>query len=176
MKKLPSVLAAMLLSLGLVAATSGAATAAPGKPDAPGKPATQTVSIQSGLLQLGAALGLFSIEAFGGAEWDGATGTLTSNVNGNPEKSQRVIHNGGLTLSKADGSSLTIQNIHWDMKRDIVTGVIDGERVVLYTTVDTGEYAADLYVDPEGGALLRAFVNFLGLPADGSHFGTIWLN
>jgi hypothetical protein len=78
--------------------------------------------MHSPLLQLGNALGLFQITTFGGTTFDAATGTLTAQVVGNPEKSQRVIQSGDLTLTKGDGTSLTIQNMHHDMKNGVVTG------------------------------------------------------
>jgi hypothetical protein len=42
--------------------------------------------------------------------------------------------------------------------------------------VKSSDTAATLLVHPDGGAILRAFVNFFGLPADGSTFGTWTVN
>lgn len=64
---------------------------------------------------------------------------------------------GGILLEKADGNQLEIKNIRCDVGAGIVTGVV--------TTTD-----------PEGGAIMRDFVNVLGQPADGGHFGTAVLN
>lgn len=168
MRKILALLAGFLLTFGLVAASAGSASAAP--------PAQRTATTVSPLLSLGNQLGLFTISTDGGTTFDAATGAITATVNGNPEKSQKVIQDGSITLTKPDGASLTIKNIKYDIKAGEVTGVIDDERVLLYTAVQTSETTSTLYVAPEGGAILREFVNFLGLPADGSEFGTSTLN
>lgn len=155
---------AMAMSIGLVGTASAA------------KPTTYTSTTNSPLLSLGATLGLFSIEGFGGTSVDPATKAITAEVIGNPDASGIVIQKGGITLSKTDGSSLTITNIRYDTRVGEVTGVIDGERVLLYTAEQTSETSATLFVAPEGGAHMRAFVNFFGLPADGSEFGTSTLD
>ena len=164
MKRLLTTVLTILAALGLMIGLTGTASAAP--------PTTQTSTTTSGLLKLGNDLGVFTVEGFGGTTFDAATGSVNAPVIGNPEKSRWVIQRGGITLSKADGSSLSIRNIKYDTRSGLVTGVIDGERVALYTAEQIDETSADLYIHPEGGAILRTFVNFLGLPADGAHFGT----
>lgn len=158
-----ALLAAMAMTVGLVGTASAA------------KPATYTSTTSSPLLSLGSSLGLFSMEGFGGTTI-ADNGDIVAEVIGNPDASGKVIQKGGLTLSKADGSSLTIRNIHYDIAAGEVTGVIDDERVLLYTAEQTSETSAKLFVAPEGGAIMREFVNFLGLPGDGSEFGTSTLS
>ncbi|KGN34989.1 hypothetical protein N802_00620 [Knoellia sinensis KCTC 19936] len=164
MKRILTVMLGLLAALGLTLGLTTTATAAP--------KAKYTSSTQSGLLQLGTTLGLFTITGFGGTEYDAATGTITAPVTNNVEASQKVIQHGGITLAKADGSSLTIEAIKYDIKAGLVSGVINDERVNLYVAEQTSDTTATLTVHPEGGAILRQFVNLFGIPADGSVFGT----
>ncbi|KGN39551.1 hypothetical protein [Knoellia subterranea] len=161
----------MLGLLATVALTVGLTTSASAAPKA-----KHTSTTQSPLLQLGTAVGLFTVTGFGGTEFDTTTGAITSPVSNNVEASQKVIQHGGITLAKADGTSLTIESIQYDLKAGLISGVIDGERVTLYTSERTSDTTAKLFVHPEGGAPLREFVNFFGLPADGSEFGTASLS
>ncbi|WP_068403183.1 hypothetical protein [Kribbia dieselivorans] len=155
-----AVFAALAMSLGLVSAATAA------------KPTAYVSSTSSPLLALGVNFGLFTMEGFGGTTIDPASKTINAEVIGNPDASGIIISKGGLTLSKADGTSLTIKNIKYDTRRGQVTGVIEGERVLLYTAKPISETTSQLIVAPEGGAYMRKFVNFLGVPADGSDFGT----
>ncbi|CAM4122437.1 hypothetical protein [Janibacter anophelis] len=168
MRKMLALITGLLLSFGLVAASAGTASAA--------KPAPVTSTTVSPLLTLGNQLGLFTITADGGTTFDPATGAIVAEVVSNPAKSGVVVQKGSITLSKADGSSLTIKNIKYDIAKGEVTGVIDDVRVLLYHAEQTSETSAALTVAPEGGAIMREFVNFLGLPADGADFGTATLS
>lgn len=177
MKRIISTTLALFVALAMGVGLSGAAQAAPVK---------HTSSTTSPLLQTAELLGVFTATGIGGAEYDSATGTLTSQVAGNPERSGRVIQKGGLLLEKADGSQLEIKNLVYDVEAAEVTGVVTGTdaegvvteygRVTLYTAEQTSETTTDLYTAPEGGQIMRDFVNLFGLPADGDLFGTSTLN
>lgn len=175
MKRIISTTFALFVALAMSIGLMGSASAAP--PEHAGPPNTYTSTTESPLLSLGSQLGLFTIEGFGGTTVDPETLAITAEVIGNVDASGKVIQKGGITLTKADGSELTIRNIKYDIDAGEVTGVIEGEgRVLLWTAEQTSETGATLYVAHEGGEVIRAFVNFLGLPADGSEFGTSTLN
>ena len=160
------------------AATPGNSANAAANPTA--AQATYTSETTSPLLGLGTGLGLFTITGFGGTtytppETTFGAGTITSPVNGNPMVSQTVQEKGGITLTKPDGSTLTIQSIRYDVTGGVVTGVVAGHgRIALYDAVRTSETTTNLTNNPEGAALMRAFLDF-PLPTDNSDFGTATL-
>ena len=178
MRKLVAGTSTVILSLGLGLATVPTATAA--SPNAPGKSASAqhsyTASSTAPLIKLASDVGVFSVSASGGTTWDGAAGTLTSEVDGNPAAAHRIIQRGVVTLTKPDGSTMTIKNLRLDQRRNVVTAVTDVGQVDLYDVVQASDTSWDLFMNPEGAAVLREFINLLGLPADGSPSGTITLS
>ncbi len=167
MKRFISTFFALLVAAAMSVSLVGSAQA--------DKPATYQSTTSSPLLALGNQLNLFTLSGSGGTTI-ADNGDIVAKVVGNPDASQIVIQKGSVTMSKADGSSLTIKNIKYDVRKGEVTGVVNGDRILLYTADRTGEHSATLYVAPEGGAVMREFVNFAGLPADGMEFGTAELN
>lgn len=169
----------LVAALGIGVAPAASAATAPGNSsNATANPAaaqaTYTSTTTSPLLGLGTMLGLFTITGFGGTTYD--SGAIVSQVSGNPLVSQIVQQQGGITLTKPDGSQLTIRSIRYDVNGAQVTGVIAGHgRVVLYDAQRVSDTETKLTNNPEGAAIMRNFLDF-PLPADNSDFGTAVLS
>lgn len=173
MKRIISTTMALFVAMAMAIGFTGTAQAAP---------VTYTSTTQSPLLQVAGLLNVFTVTGIDGVTYDPATGTITSPVVGNPVPSQRVIQQGGIVLEKPDGNQLEIKNIMYDVKAEVVTGVVtwtspegvvtEYGRVELYTAEKTSDTTTELYTAEEGGAIMREFVNLFGLPVTGAHFGT----
>lgn len=170
MKRILTTILALFGAMAMSLSLAGTAQAAP--------PTTYEAVTESPLLNVGVAVGLFSIDGFGGTTVE--DGAVVAEVIGNPDASGIVIQKGGIVLTKLMGANagetLTIKNIMYKTATGEVTAVINGERVLLYTAEQTSPTTSTMYVAEEGGLILQGFVDFFGLPAIGSEFGTSSLN
>ncbi|MDV3220431.1 hypothetical protein [Intrasporangium sp.] len=161
-----AVLFAMVLALALTSPAS-ALTAQRANPHG-------TTTLTSPLLQIAPLVGI-SVAPIAPATMD-APGVITASVAGN-QRAGVLRTAGGLYLSKADGSSLSMANLHHNLATGEVSAVVnDTERVIVLTATENADGTYAYAFTSEGAGIVRAFVNLLGIPADGSSFGTVVVN